>query len=133
MNAKPILKPWMTNLLRFAAGFNLVAGISMILFYHEGYKLLGMPRPEIVLPVQTVGMLVALFGVGYWMVAKSPIENRNVLLLGLLSKALGSVLVIYNCVDGKLPWIFLPIVFFADMIYVGPFWKIWKTIPRLQP
>jgi hypothetical protein len=124
------LKPWMTYLLRFAAGFNLVAGISMILFYHEGFRMLDMPKPEIVLPVQTVGMLVALFGAGYWMVANAPRENRNVLLLGMLSKAFGSVLVIYNCLDGKLPWVFLPIVFFADLVYVPPFWRILKTIPR---
>ena len=126
------LKPWMTYLLRFAATFNLIAGLGMILFYHEGYKILSMPKPAIVLPVQTMGMLVALFGIGYWMVAASPIENRNLLLLGLLSKALGTILVIYNCVDGKLPYAFLPIVFFADLIYVGPFWKIWKSIPRFE-
>ena len=124
------LKPWMNYLLRFAAVFNLIAGISMMFFYHEGYRLLKMPKPEIVLPVQTVGMLVALFGIGYWMVAQAPSENRNVLLLGMLSKACGSILVVYNCADGKLPLAFLPIVFFADMIYVPPFWYIWKSIPH---
>ncbi len=124
-----LLDPWMTWLLRFAAVFNLVAGIGMVFCYHEGFKLLGLPKPQVVLPVQTVGMLVALFGVGYWMVANEPVENRNVLLLGLLSKLLGSLLVIYNCADGKLPLIFLPIVLFADAIYVGPFWLIWRSIP----
>ena len=59
------LLPWMRLLLRFAGTFNLLAGTSMICLYHEGYKLLGVPKPELVLPVQVMGILVALFGVGY--------------------------------------------------------------------
>ena len=42
--------------------------------------------------VQLVGILVGLFGVGYLLVARNPVENRNVLLLGFWSKALGSLL-----------------------------------------
>ena len=43
----------------------LLAGAAMICFYHEGYKLLDVPKPELVLPVQIMGILVAIFGLGY--------------------------------------------------------------------
>ena len=73
------------------------------------------------LPIQLVGVMVGLFGVGYLMVAANPVENRNLLMLGFWSKALGSALGIGYVVLGKLPLMFLPILFFADIVYLPPF------------
>ena len=124
------LKPWMRPLLRFAGGFNITAGVSMVVFYHEGYKLLGIPRPEIVLPTQIMGILVALFGVGYLLVSQNPLENRHILTLGFWSKALSSALAIAYVANGKMPLIFLPVVILADVIYLPPFYVILKNIYR---
>ena len=52
------LKTWMHLLLKFAGGYNIIAGLSMILFYHEGFKLLGIPKPEFSLPIQLVLSLI---------------------------------------------------------------------------
>jgi small multidrug resistance pump len=124
------LRRWMRQLLWFAGGFNLAAGAVMLLFYHESYELLGVEKPELVMPLQLVGILVALFGVGYWLVARNPIENRNLLVLGFWSKALGSVLALYTVADGELPLSFVPILFFADIIYLVPFWIIIRHLQR---
>lgn len=118
----------MTGLLRFAGCFNLLAGAGMIGLYHEGYKLLGVPKPELVLPVQVMGVLVALFGVGYHLVASNPIENRHLLLLGFLSKAISSLLAVWYVPFGPMPWWFLLVVFFADIIYLPPFYLILRRI-----
>jgi hypothetical protein len=117
-------------LLRFAGTYNLLAGLVMLVFYHEAFKLLGMPRPKLVLPVQLVGVLVGLFGVGYHLVASSPEQNRNLLALGFWSKLLGTALAIYTVVRGDLPGWFLVVVFFADVIYLPPFWMIDRHIRR---
>ena len=85
------LLPWMKYLLRFAGVFNLLAGLGMICLYHEGFKMLGVEKPALVLPVQIMGILVGLFGVGYLLVAANPVENRNILMLGFWSKAISSV------------------------------------------
>jgi hypothetical protein len=127
-----LLDPWMTWLLWFVGGYNLLAGIGMFLFYHEGLRILEIPKPEFLLPVQLVGILVALFGVGYWMVARRPAENRNVLLLGFLSKALGSLLGAYYVAMGKAPPMFLAAVFLGDIIYLPPFWLILRRLKRAQ-
>jgi hypothetical protein len=121
----------MTFLLRFAGSYNILAGISMICFYHEGYKLLGIPKPELILPVQVMGILVGLFGVGYHLVAQNPIENRNILMLGFLSKALASVAALYYVGVGELPLVFLPVLFLADIIYLPPFYVILQRLYRL--
>jgi len=125
------LLPWMRYLLRFAGTFNLFAGLRMMRLYHEGYHLLGVQKPALVLPVQVMGILVGLVGVGYPLVANRPVENRDILMLGFWSKALSSVLSVWYVVVGKLPWWFVVVVFFADMIYLPPFYVILRRLYAL--
>ena len=126
--ATPIISPWMTAVLWFVGGYNVLAGIGMLCFYHEGYKLLALEKPGLNLPIQLVGILVGLFGVGYWMVAANPIKNRNILLLGFWSKALGSVLGVYYVCVGKLPPYFLAVLFFSDIGYLPAFYVILRRL-----
>lgn len=121
------LSPRMNAVLSIAGWYNIVAGLSMIVLYHEGFKLLGLAKPEMNLPIQLVGCLVAIFGVGYLIVRRNPVENRNLLLLGFLSKLLGPLLAIGYIVKGELPMSMIPVLFFADIIYLLPFWMIYRT------
>ncbi len=125
------LKPWMKYLLRFAGTFNLLAGLCMIVFYHEGYRYLGVAKPAMVLPIQMVGILVILYGVGYHLVAGNPVENRNVLQLGFWSKALCSIAALCYVAAGRLPWGFAVVVFFSDVIYLPFFYVILRRLYRL--
>lgn len=124
------LARWMTLLLRFAGTFNLLAGLCMMVFYHEGYRMLGVPKPALVLPVQVMGILVALFGVGYHLVASNPVENRNLLMLGFWSKALSSIAALAYVMSGKLPMAFVPVLFFSDVIYLPFFYIIMRRLYR---
>ena len=125
------LTPWMSFVLRFGGTYNILAGVAVCSLYHEGFKLLGVQKPELILPVQLVGLFVALFGVGYWLVALHPVENRNLLMLGFWSKALGSALGIYYTLTGALPMFFLVVLFFADIIYLPPFYIVMRRLYRI--
>jgi hypothetical protein len=126
-NADTSLDRWMHHVLKFAGGYNILAGLSMMVFYHEGFKSLGLAKPEFNLPIQLVGMMVALFGIGYLIVDRNPTANRNVLLLGLFSKTLGPMLAFGYVADGTLPPVMLIVLFFADIIYWVPFAMIlWR-------
>lgn len=125
------LLPWMRFVLRFAGTFNLLAGMCMIVFHHEGYKLLGVPKPSLVLPVQVMGILVGLFGVGYHLVANNPLENRNLLALGFWSKGLSSLAACWYVARGQLPLGFLAVLFFADVIYLPLFYPIMRRLHGL--
>ena len=128
----PVLDRWMRRLLRFAGTFNLFAGLGMIVLYHEGYRLFGVEKPALVMPLQLTGVLVLLFGVGYHRIASRPRENYDLLLLGFLSKAGGSILGIYYVVLGSLPLFFLLCLFLADIIYLPFFWLILKRIDQMR-
>ncbi len=125
------LKPWMRNLLRFAGCYNLLVGINLTVFYHEMFKTFGLPKPNLIMYVQLVGILVALFGAGYLMVASRPLENRNLLLLGFLSKLLGSMLGTGYVLLGKMPPVFLFVLAFSDIVYLPFFWVILRRIYRI--
>ncbi|HEX4146053.1 MAG TPA: hypothetical protein VHY91_21305 [Pirellulales bacterium] len=128
--AGPPLLPWMRLVLRLASIYNLSAGLLMVVFYHEVSKVLGMPRPVPIMPFQLDGLLVGLFGVGYWLVASRPLENRNVLWLGFWSKLLGTILCGYHVARGDLPLSFVPLVAVSDAIYLPPFFVIARRLDR---
>lgn len=121
-----LVPAWWRVVLVIAAVYNLIAGFSMMIFYHEGFQALGLEKTSFNLPIQLVGMCVALFGVGYWIVSRDPIENRNLLLIGLLSKAIGPLLAVRYILRGQLPIWILIVFFFADLIYLLPFWIIYS-------
>lgn len=122
------LRPWMKSLLYFAGAYNVLAGLGMFCLYHEGFKLLGLTKPELILPIQLVGLFVLLFGVGYVLVARNPLENRNVLLLGFLSKLLGSVFGLAYVARGDLPLVFIPLLLVSDIAYLPPFLMILRRL-----
>lgn len=122
------LSRWMIYVLRFAACFNVLAGLGMIFFYHELLKTAGIAKPSFVLPIQVTGALVLLFGIGYWLVSEDPVGNRHLLTLGFLSKLFGSLLAAYHTYQGNVHPSFMVTVFFADIIYLPLFWLIMRRI-----
>ncbi|MGD9127268.1 MAG: hypothetical protein PVH19_07790 [Planctomycetia bacterium] len=128
---RSVLRPWMYWLLRFAGTFNFLAGFCMLVFYHEGYKMVGVPKPALVLPIQLTGILVVLFGVGYHLSASDPLRNRNVLALGMWSKLLCSLWALIYVFNGALPWWFILVLLGADIAYVPLFVIILRQIDRI--
>ena len=130
-SASHALLPWMRLVLRVAAVWNVWAGLVMLVFYHEASRVLGMPKPNPIMPFQLAGLCVGLFGVGYWLVARRPLENRNLLWLGFWSKLLGTILCGYHVARGSLPLSFVPLVLLADVVYLPPFYLIGRRLDRI--
>lgn len=122
---------WWKVILSIAAAYNVLAGFAMMVFYHEGFAGLGLEKTSFSLPIQLVGMCVALYGVGYWITSRDPVENRNVLLLGMLSKLIGPLMAVRYILRGDLPVWILIVFFFADLIYLVPFWMIYSRCRAL--
>lgn len=105
----------------------------MIVFYHEGYRMIDVPKPELVLPIQVTGILVIIFGVGYHLSASDPVRNRNVLMLGLWSKLLCSLWALGYVATGMLPWWFTLVLIGADIGYLPFFYLILRRIDHAEP
>jgi small multidrug resistance pump len=111
----------MRYVLWVAGAYNSLLGLNMVLRPESGFEQLGMSPPDLLLFVQLVGLMVGVFGISYLMVARWPLENRGVLLLGLIGKALVAILGLAYVALGKVPPIYLLVVLFSDVIYLAPF------------
>jgi ligand-binding SRPBCC domain-containing protein len=82
---------WATLWLRGAGVYNLLWGLVVIAFPHWLFDLCGIPRlnyPEI---WQCVGMIVGVYGIGYWIAANDPRRHWPIVLVGLLGKLFGPI------------------------------------------
>jgi small multidrug resistance pump len=125
------LRPWMRYVLWFAGAYNVLLGLNMVARPEGGFEPLGLSPPDLLLFVQLVGLMVGVFGIGYLMVARWPLENRGVLLLGIIGKALVAVLGLAYVALGKVPPIYLLVVLFSDVIYLAPFAVILRHLQRV--
>lgn len=78
------------GLFAFAATYNFAVGGAMLAApgrAAEGLNISGAGGP---FAIAMAGMLIAVFGVGYAMVARAPAANRSIVWIGLLGK-LGAV------------------------------------------
>jgi len=61
--------------LRLAGVYNLLWGALVVLFPHLFFDLTGMERPNYPELWQCVGMIVGVYGVGYWVAASDPLRH----------------------------------------------------------
>jgi hypothetical protein len=87
-----------------AAAYNLAVGFVILL---EPGSLAAAPftgSPQEALLIQSCGWLIAVFGVGYLMVAMAPMMNRGIAALGVLGKAAMPVIAYPFYTAGHIPW-----------------------------
>lgn len=112
--------------LKLAGIYNLVWGAWVVLFPHMLFDLVGIPRlnyPEI---WQCVGMIVGVYGVGYYIAASDPIKHFPIVLVGFLGKIFGPIGFLQALYLGKFPISFGIVIIFNDLIWWIPFFLILK-------
>lgn len=80
---------WMTTVLRLAAVYNVAWGMLTVLYPAWLFDLTGLPEPSYPFIWQCVGMIVGVYGVGYWAAASDPFRHWPIVLVGLLGKIFG--------------------------------------------
>lgn len=80
----------------FAALNNLVIGAIMLANADQGAVQIGVSGPAASYMVGFGGLLIAIFGVAYAMVAWRPLPNRNLVVVGALGKASAVALASYH-------------------------------------
>ncbi len=73
------------------------------------------------LSFQLVGMWGFLIGIGYWLTASRPLENRDLLLRGTAAKLGGPAFAVWYIVNQQLPVNHLINLVIADLMWLPPF------------
>lgn len=118
----------MNWVLRAAAIYNVLWGAFVILFPDALFDWAAIERPNYPQIWQCVGMIVGVYGLGYWWAARDPERYWPVVATGLAGKILGPLGFVYSAVNGSLPWKFGWTILTNDLIWWIPFGLIlWRA------
>lgn len=112
---------WMKRVLQMAALYNLVWGAFVIAAPSLLFRWAGMEQPRYPQIWQCVGMIVGVYGVGYWLAARDPFRHWPIVLVGFLGKVFGPIGFLQAGIAGSLPWSWGATIITNDLIWWGPF------------
>ena len=107
----------------FAAGiYNILWGLLSVFLPHWQLELLGIKQDIIVVLLwQCIGMIVGVYGIGYFIAAYNPKQHWPIVLVGLLGKILGIAGMIYYISTEVVPVKFGLTCCANDLIWVPAF------------
>ncbi len=117
---------WMSLILKFAGIYNIIWGISVIFFPDLFFNLTDMEIPRYPMIWQCVGMIVGVYGVGYWVAARDPLRHWPITLVGFLGKVFGPIGFAYYLIQGAFPLTFGLTIMTNDLLWWIPFGLILK-------
>jgi peroxiredoxin len=119
---QPNTPAWMGWVLRAAGVYNVLWGAWVVLFPAHFWDLVGMEQPNYPFLWQCVGMIVGVYGVGYWVAASDVARHWPIVLVGFLGKVFGPIGFLDAWLRlGVLPLHFGVVNIFNDLIWIVPF------------
>ena len=110
-------KPWFYA----AAIYNVLWGSLVVIWPHALFDLLGIPRPNYPALFQSIGMIVGVYALGYWLIARDPARFGPFVYVGLLGKIFGPIGFLFTALRGELPWAFGWINVMNDIVWLPVF------------
>lgn len=123
----------MTRVLLAAALYNIAWGLFAIaaptaIFRWAGFE----PMPLYPELWQCIGMIVGVYGLGFWIAASNPFRHWPIILVGLLGKVFGPIGFAYAVWQGRLPAAFGLTILTNDLIWWAPFLAILWNAARVN-
>jgi hypothetical protein len=120
---------WHGTVLRAAAFYNMAWGAAAILSPMTLFRLVGAdPLPNYPELWQCIGMIVGVYGIGYWIAAGDPVRHWPIILVGLLGKIFGPIGFLQAVLNERFPMAMGLTILTNDLIWWVPFGAIlWNT------
>jgi hypothetical protein len=112
---------WPRFVLRCAAIYNLLWGAWVILLPNQLFDWTHIDRPNYPGIWQCVGMIVGVYGIGYWIAGSDFRRHWPIVLVGFLGKIFGPIGFIQSAITGALPWSWGWTIVTNDLIWWIPF------------
>jgi small multidrug resistance pump len=118
---KQLAPKWMTLVLRAAGVYNLLWGAFTVVWPNLYFEWLDMPGMNYPMMWQGVGMIVGVYGIGYWIAAKHPEVHWPIVFVGFLGKLFGPIGMAGYVADGTLPLRMMIMNIGNDLVWLLPF------------
>lgn len=123
-------KPWMRTVMRAAAIYNILWGAWVVLFPLAFFRLTGMAEPTHPMIWQGMGMVIGVYGLGYWWAAANPVKHWPIVAVGFLGKIFGPIGFVFNYAQGIVPASFAYTLITNDFIWWVPFFLILNEVRK---
>lgn len=107
--------------LRCAAIYNLLWGAWVILFPAHFFQLSGLPIPDYLIIWQGMGMVIGVYGLGYWWAARDYRIHWPIVAVGFLGKIFGPIGFLWYYFQGSIPAAFGLMNITNDILWWIPF------------
>lgn len=114
--------------LKLAAIYNLLWGAWVVIFPDHFFELVDMELPTQPMIWQGMGMVIGVFGLGYWWASFDPLRHWPIVAVGFLGKIFGPLGFVFNYLEGKVPFEFFYTLITNDFIWWIPFFFILKKV-----
>lgn len=120
---------WMTTCMRLAAVYNILWGAWAVLFPNHFFELVGMDAPNHPMIWQGMGMVIGVYGLGYWWSSYDPMRHWPIIMVGFLGKIFGPIGFFGNYfILETVPFSFFYTLITNDFIWWIPFFLILKRV-----
>lgn len=116
--------------LRLAAIYNLLWGAWAVLMPDHFFTLVGMDPLNHPMVWQGMGMVIGVYGLGYWWASYDPTRHWPIVAVGFLGKILGPLGFFVNYAQGIVPFEFIYTLITNDFVWWIPFFLILRTAYR---
>lgn len=106
-----------------AAIYNVVWGVSVILFPDFPLVVVGLAPSNYPSLFQAIGMMVMVYGLGYYYLARDPQRYAAFIWIGLLGKTFGPIGFVYALATGQLPLQFGWTIVTNDLVWLPVFYS----------
>ena len=117
---------WMKTTLKLAGVYNILWGAYAVLLPAHFFTTIGIELPRYIEFWQCIGMIVGVYGIGYWLAASDPLTHYPIVLVGFLGKIFGPIGFAQALYLKKLPVEFGYTIITNDLIWWLPFFLILK-------
>ncbi|WP_093368250.1 alkyl hydroperoxide reductase [Psychroflexus sediminis] len=114
--------------LQLASIYNILWGAWVVIFPNHFFELVGMELPSQPMIWQGMGMVIAVFGLGYWWASYDALRHWPIVAVGFLGKVFGPLGFVLNYLEGKVPFEFFYTLITNDFIWWIPFFLILKNV-----
>jgi hypothetical protein len=104
-----------------AACYNVLWGLAMVLcprWLMAALGLQGLIYPQL---LQVIGMMVGVFGYGYYLLARAPLRYCGFIWIGIAGKLCGVLGFLFYALRAELPWMFGLTIVTNDLIWLPVF------------
>ncbi len=122
----------MKTTMRVAALYNILWGAWVVIFPLSFFRLTGMAEPVHPMIWQGMGMVIGVYGLGYWWSATNPVKHWPIIAVGFLGKILGPLGFVINYLQGLVPASFGYTLLTNDLIWWLPFGLILNEARKMN-